>query len=193
MWRAAADKVENFLAKHFKQNTHLGRAVDHIAASINVSIWLHQICWGEFLLPYVFLVPTHRFVRLHSRGVFFLVVAAGYTCYRDSANTPRCSLYSTHTTTHTTNTPTSTSTSPPPTPTPDSNDDNSLSVIFRIVESSPVGIPSSGCGKKDQTPWVQPRSHRRLTPKQSLLPVEECVAVRCAQEERVSLFALSSN
>ncbi|KAF9643700.1 hypothetical protein BDM02DRAFT_1366281 [Thelephora ganbajun] len=50
-----------------------------------------------------------------------------YTCYRDSANNPRCSLYSTYTITSTStiSTPTLTSTSPRPTSTTNGNNGNS--------------------------------------------------------------------
>ena len=78
--------------------------------------------------------PTCLLYRLlTTAGFLFVRLAAGYTCYRDSANSPKCSLPSTYTITTSTSTstirkPTSTSTSPLPTKTPDSDDssDDSL-------------------------------------------------------------------
>ena len=63
---------------------------------------------------------------LFTHTVFLPTIAPDYTCYRDSANTPRCRLYTSYTITRTysTSTPTSSSSSPTPRPTPDSNDDD---------------------------------------------------------------------
>jgi len=83
--------------------------------------WIRPLFWREFLLPYVSLshLPLHLLTQ-HSSPL-----APAYTCYRDSANTPRCSLHTSYTITRTTttSTPTSTFSSPRPTSTPDSNGD----------------------------------------------------------------------
>ena len=74
------------------------------------------------------ITPTSSTSATSSTHASFPILAPDYTCYRDSANTPRCSLYTSYTITRTsysTSSPTSTSTSPRSTSTSDGNDDDS--------------------------------------------------------------------
>ena len=77
-------------------------------------------------------------VHPHSCAFLFLVVAPSYSCYRDSANDPQCSLESenTNTLTKTTLPPTLTTTSRRPTNTPDTSNDSSDSNILDDPKSS---------------------------------------------------------
>ena len=84
-----------------------------------------------FLVPERVSAAVRALVPIPSQSIHahahFLVVASGYACYRDSANTARCSLDSTYTITRTSTYPklTLTSTSPRSTSTPGSGNDNS--------------------------------------------------------------------
>ena len=85
--------------------------------------WVPSLYWREFLLPYVFpSLPYSCIVYSQSRVSPFVCLAAGYTCYRDSANNPQCSLDSTNTLTRTSTFRIPTST---PTSTSDNSDENS--------------------------------------------------------------------
>ena len=99
---------------------------------------LRPLPWREFLLPYVSLFSS---IALSTNLVLFPIPAPDYTCYRDSANTPRCSLYTSYTITRTTSTPTLTSTSPRPTSTSDSNDDDN--------SDDPPDVPDSDSDNSD--------------------------------------------
>ena len=81
-----------------------------------------NFCCRTYHYPHFFPTTTS------STHAPFPILAPDYTCYRDSSNTPRCSLYTSYTltrTTYSTNSPTSTSTSPRSTSTSDGNDDDS--------------------------------------------------------------------
>jgi hypothetical protein len=107
-------------------------------------------CAGDSFCCRTYPIPTCLLCHLLTTTGFPLVLlAAGYTCYRDSANSPKCSLSSpyTITSTSTIRKPSSTSTSPLPTKTPDgddgdSNDDSS-------DDSLPDGDSSSDSDSSD--------------------------------------------
>jgi len=155
--------------------------------------WVRSMYWREFLLPYVFLsCPLHR--SLTTTGFPFVRLAGGYTCYRDSANNPKCSLDSTYTITSTSTIRTSTSTSPLPTNTPkgddsgddglpddgsnsdsdssnDSNSDSSNgsnSTSSSSTSSSPrpssSGVTSSNLNGNGVADWKGPSSYVTLAP-----------------------------
>ena len=102
-------------------------------------------------------LPPHPPLRPLTHTVFFLIIEPGYTSYRDSANNPKCGLYSTNTITRTSTirTPTLTSTSPWPTSTPgggngdtsddsDGSNDNSNTGGSNSNGLTSYGLPSSG-------------------------------------------------
>ena len=78
-----------------------------------------------------------RSVHSHSHVFSLFVIAAGYTCYRDSANNPKCSLYSTNTDTTTFFPPTLTYSTPHPTSSSNGNTNN---------DNSPTPTPSEALG-----------------------------------------------
>jgi hypothetical protein len=81
-------------------------------------------------IPYPSSLHIQRSVHPHSHGFFPFVIAAGYTCYRDSANNAKCSLYGTNT---------DTITLPPPTLTYTTTTSRSSS-----SSSSSKGTPNNG-------------------------------------------------
>ena len=107
--------------------------------------WIRSLRWREFLLSYVSPFIT-RFASLLTIWVFLFVPLApsSYTCYRDSSNDPKCSLYSTNT-----DTLTKTRTSPRPTGTSDgsegdlNNNSSSSSDDSNSDDSNGINLPIS--------------------------------------------------